>query len=49
MTEPIETAETKYASLVEKKKEVLTVTEGKGLYNIVDDKQKIISIKKGEL
>lgn len=49
MTEPIEIAKTKNATLDEKKKEVLTVTEGKELYNIVDDKQKIISIKKGEL
>ena len=47
MSDQIEIAKKPNASSDQKKKESLTVLEGKGLYNIVDTKQKVIHLSKG--
>lgn len=49
MTDQIEISKVKNATAAEKKKEVLTVLEGKGLYNLLDEKLHILTIQPGEV
>lgn len=47
MTNTLEVSAVKNATSAQKKKGVLTVTEGKGLYNILDLDNEVIKVKKG--
>lgn len=49
MTDQIELAKKANAMSNHKKKETLTVLEGKGLYNVVDTKQSVITIEPGQV
>lgn len=49
MADAIEVAKTESAVSTEKKKETITVLEGKGFYNLLDTEQNVISLEPGEV